>query len=35
MLLGTICHAYCMYVDRMLRTRRLSKVLQDSNYNNG
>jgi hypothetical protein len=24
-----------LYVDRMLRTRGLSKVLQDSNYNNG
>ena len=23
------------YVDRMLRSRELSKVLQDSNYNNG
>ena len=24
-----------LYVDRMLRTRGPSKVLQDSNYNNG
>ena len=26
---------HILYVDRMLRTRELIKVLQDSNYNNG
>jgi hypothetical protein len=27
--------AIILYVDRMLRTRGLNKVLQDSNFNNG